>query len=141
MAVNLVDAKMDQTDQQSLNSRLCAFLEVSIRWMERGVFRGTLTPNPAVEKVSSNVFCLLSEVSHCDVRQPRSTSWMRHLRANLQKCWNAEMTQKLISGQLLGDDPQRRGVESGILPTQTPDQLVFLQACLASPGYDKTTIL
>eukprot|EP00438_Fugacium_kawagutii_P020367 Skav210259 [mRNA] locus=scaffold1929:253171:265770:- [translate_table: standard] len=24
---------------------------VSIRWMERGVFRGTLTPNPAVEKV------------------------------------------------------------------------------------------
>ena len=32
---------------------LHAAFKVSIRWMERGVFRGTLTPNPAVEKAWS----------------------------------------------------------------------------------------
>eukprot|EP00913_Durusdinium_trenchii_P010689 g10029.t1 len=32
-------------------------LMVSIRWMERGVFRGTLTPNPAVEKLAEVLEC------------------------------------------------------------------------------------
>lgn len=32
-------------------------LKVSIRWMERGVFRGTLTPNPAVEKAPFRGSC------------------------------------------------------------------------------------
>ncbi|CAE7229071.1 unnamed protein product [Symbiodinium natans] len=43
-------------------------LMVSIRWMERGVFRGTLTPNPAVEKAAKKYkldapsACKLAEV-------------------------------------------------------------------------------
>lgn len=46
-------------------------LMVSIRWMERGVFRGTLTPNPAVEKAAKKYkldapsACKLAEVLEC----------------------------------------------------------------------------
>ncbi|OLQ05047.1 hypothetical protein AK812_SmicGene11780 [Symbiodinium microadriaticum] len=46
-------------------------LMVSIRWMEKGVFRGTLTPNPAVEKAAKKYkldapsACKLAEVLEC----------------------------------------------------------------------------